>query len=203
MSGLIIPQEDRPVVISVLDFGNPLSLIGAIAGLVGFLADTEVPFANTVALRPRPEEINYQYPARATMTHTLGGAWVDDFGLGVATCNIHGITRWRGMGEIAVFNLMAMVVDGFHKTRDDAAKAGRNPDDVCLFLVDTLHWCLWRGYPTSLQISKSKSHPLLYSYSMSITCTKSLVDPASITGAVGDLAGMLTGAVTDAIGGLF
>lgn len=129
-------------------------------------------------LTPRPEEITYTHPTRATVVQTLGGAWVDDFGEGLVDISISGTTGWRSTqhlesaepnmdGKERMFDLRHYFFEVFHQERMAAAQNGQNPDDVVqLFLMDTLNQIGFLVYPVSMQARKHKSRPLLYQYQL-------------------------------------
>lgn len=125
-----------------------------------------------VAVHPfltRPEEIQYTKPTRAALIHTLGGAWVDDWGEGVNEIQISGHTGYRtsaGPGLLHMLNLRYMIFEGFHNRRMARAAAAQDVDLVELYLVDTLNGTAGRVFPVSFQLRRHKSRPLLYLYQM-------------------------------------
>lgn len=128
---------------------------------------------------PRPEELTYTHPTRASVIQTLGGAWVDDFGEGIVDINLSGHTGWRAndqplTGGVAqkdglqkALELRTAFFETFHKERMAAAKAGQDPDTaVQMFFIDVLNAALWKVYPVSMQLRRHKSRPLLYQYQL-------------------------------------
>src|ERR1019366_2426807 len=87
-------------------------------------------------LNIRPEELTRTDVSRVTVQQTLGGAWADDFGPGLAQINISGHTGWRGNrsgdGAALFTALKANVFDNWHAQRNKAVKAGKDPKDVTL-----------------------------------------------------------------------
>lgn len=157
------PQQDRTIVLVMM-----LS-----SGGVSNLAPYEFYFD------PRPEELTYTHPTRASVIQTLGGAWVDDFGEGIVDITLSGHTGWRANdqtlttinapkdGMEKAIELRTAFFETFHKERMAAAKAGNNPDDsVKMFFVDVLNTALWQVYPVSMQLRRHKSRPLLYQYQL-------------------------------------
>ena len=103
------------------------------------LVDASVPSSQIITLDMviRPEELTRTDVSRATVQQTLGGGWVDDFGPGLATINISGTTGWRmnaaAQGNAAIdgvdqfAKLKTQTFTGWHKRRNDAVKAGKDP----------------------------------------------------------------------------
>lgn len=131
----------------------------------------------------RPEELTVDEPTRVNVTQTLGGAWADIFGLGIATVNIQGHTGWRGSSGSSFGTSFDLGKDGeayFHALRNDifrgffaagtaAIAAGRNPGVIeCLF-TDTLNSMVMSVVPTNFQLRRHKSRPLLLQYKMTLT----------------------------------
>lgn len=128
---------------------------------------------------PRPEELTYTHPTRASVIQTLGGAWVDDFGEGIVDINLSGHTGWRANdqptptvdppkdGMQKALELRTAFFETYHKERMAAAQSGLDPDQtVQLFFVDVLNTALWLVYPVSMQLRRHKSRPLLYMYQL-------------------------------------
>lgn len=128
---------------------------------------------------PRPEELTYTHPTRASVIQTLGGAWVDDFGEGIVDITLSGHTGWRANeaplkngvtqsdGMDKAMTLRALFSETFHQLRLTAANSGIDPDDaVKLYFVDALNKTHWQIYPVSFQLRRNKSRPLLYQYQL-------------------------------------
>lgn len=161
----VLEQEDRPILIIVLNEGRP------VWGHWFF---------------PKPDDLTYTAPTRATVLQTLGGAYVDDFGEGVReiTCNgrssyKHGpldllglgdlfgeISGNLGQGELFIKNLKDWVIRDFHRKREENARAGKDPDLYAMFFVDVLNWELWQVFPLHFMLRRHKQSPLLIQYSM-------------------------------------
>ena len=141
-------------------------------------------------LTPRPEEITYTHPTRATVVQTLGGAWVDDFGEGLVDIAVSGHTGWRAeqhIGEPAMdgkqrmFDLRHYFFEVFHQKRMTAAQNGQNPDDaVKLYFIDTLNQIGFLVYPVSMQARKHRTRPLLYQYQLRLMGLEKVNDGADL-----------------------
>jgi hypothetical protein len=125
-----------------------------------------------VAMIIRPEELTRTDVSRLTVQQTLGGAWADDFGAGLATINISGHTGWRGnttadgMGQFAI--LKNQVFTSWHQRRNTAVKAGIDPRGVELRFVDALDSTVDVVAPLNFTLRRSKSRPLLMQFSISM-----------------------------------
>lgn len=136
-----------------------------------------------VSLIIRPEELTRTDVSRLTVQQTLGGAWVDDFGTGLATINISGHTGWRGnaaadgMGQFAI--LKNQVFTGWHRRRDTAVRAGIDPRGVELRFVDALDSTVDVVAPVSFTLRRSRSRPLLMQFhiAMLVVAGKSYTAP--------------------------
>lgn len=117
----------------------------------------------------RPEEIQYTKPTRAAVLHTLGGAWVDDWGEGVTEIQINGHTGHDsslGPGFLHFLNLRHLIFEAFHNRRMARAQAGQDVDLVELYLVDPINFTAGRVFPILFTLRRNKSRPLLYQYQM-------------------------------------
>lgn len=125
-------------------------------------------------VQPRPEDMTYRHPSRASAIHTLGGAYLDDFGEGIVEISMQATTGYkmgligaaagRLSGDAAMFNLREYVMVEFHRLREAAAADGGDPEEIQLHLVDTLNNAYWVVYPMDFQLRRSNRSPLLYRY---------------------------------------
>ena len=129
----------------------------------------------------RPEELTRSDPSRIAVSQTLGGAWADNFGPGVANINISGHTGWRGNWDgidgQAFFALMYdTIYTGWHARRAAAVEAGRNPDIVRLIFADKLDNFVNVVAPMNFTLRRSKSSPLLMRFNISLSALSDSVD---------------------------
>ena len=143
---------------------------------------------------PRPEELTYTHPTRASVIQTLGGAWVDDFGEGIVDITLSGHTGWRANevplkdgvkqpdGMDKAMTLRTLFSETFHQLRLAAANSGIDPDDaVKLYFVDILNKTNWQIYPVSFQLRRNKSRPLLYQYQLRMLGLDNLLKDTSFS----------------------
>ena len=144
------------------------------------LVDLSVSPAVTTTLEMiiRPEELTRTDVTRATIQQTLGGAWADDFGPGLATINISGHTGWRGAqfstsdGMDQFAKLKNQVFTEWHSRRNAAVKAGIDPAKVGLVFADALDSTIDLVIPMNFTLRRSKSRPLLMQFNIAMTAIK-------------------------------
>lgn len=159
-----------PMALSGVDLANPISQkirpisLVVSGGTLGFIGTWAHIF------HPRPEEVAITNPTRSTPIQTLGGAFLDDFGQGIADITLAGTTGWHGTssvpGELMFINLRNMLIEQFHASRQAASEAGQDPNMIKMYYADTLNTVLYEVYPSSFQLRRSKSRPLLFQYTI-------------------------------------
>jgi hypothetical protein len=124
-----------------------------------------------LTLMLRPEELTNLEASRLTVQQTLGGAWADAYGRGVASLTLKGHTGWRGggqSGEEAFLTLRDTVFKGWHDRRAVAVASGIDPDTVELTYIDDLNGITALVAPKTFQLSRSKASPLLLRYTIEL-----------------------------------
>lgn len=141
----------------------------------------------------RPEELTRQEPSRLTVVQTLGGAFADSFGAGVATLTLAGHCGWRGSyfipGEDAFAALRSTVFQEWHARRSQAVTAGQDPSQVALFYADVLNNARYEVAPRSFVMRRSRSSPLLIRYQIVLAI---LDDGSSEFGIIDTIVGALS-----------
>ena len=164
-------------------------------------ADAPIAFALTapgesaifLSLSIRPEDLTYTEPSLQTVSPTLGGAFVDDFGRGIASIQLSGHTGWRrdadgDDGPERLLKLRDTVWKQWHAKRETAVAAGNNPNDVVLSFVDTLNDITVNVAPGQFVLRRSRSRPLLSTYQIGMTVLGDASD-ATVTAAASAAAG--------------
>lgn len=147
-------QKDRPISFLLFDYGetNPLVL-----------------YQDLVI---RPEEMTYSEPSRLTVTQTLGGAWLDDFGPGIASISLNGHTGWRGSFALDGAEMFATLRDTvfaeWHRRRAERPNDTSGPNAVELVLADQLNNRAMIVAPQTFQLRRHKSRPLLSTFNISL-----------------------------------
>lgn len=166
---------------SISDSANSLNtLVGAPATptsqkalpVTFLLKDSTTGFSNSIDMIIRPEELTRTDVSRVTVQQTLGGAWADDFGPGLAQINISGTTGWRGgKGGDGLAQFAALKTQSFtdwHARRNAAVKSGQDPKGITLTFIDTLDANLDVVIPLNFTLRRSKSRPLLMQFNISM-----------------------------------
>ncbi|WP_175787401.1 hypothetical protein [Burkholderia anthina] len=137
----------------------------------------------------RPEELTRTEVSRMTVQQTLGGAWADDFGPGMATINLSGHTGWRGAqgidGMAQFANLKSTVFDAWHVLRKSARTNGLDPSGIQLIFADALDSTTDIVAPLNFTLRRSKSRPLLMQFQISLVTLDVATADSLLSGAVG------------------
>jgi len=155
-----IDQTERPIVLMRLNGGLPRWMHWVV---------------------PRPEDMSYTHPTRSAAIHTMGGAYVDDFGSGITQISLRATTGYKmgsiqdvtgavglAAGDVMLFNLRDALINAYHQERKDLAANQQDPELVQLLLVDTLNLAVWVVYPREFQVQRNKQRPMLYQYVLSL-----------------------------------
>lgn len=136
--------------------------------------------AEPITLSIRPESLTRQDPSRLAVQQTLGGAWADSFGAGLANITISGHTGWRrnvggspqSSGRDGVERFLALretVFQRWHDERDQRIRSGQDPNGVQLIFSDALDRFGAVVAPQSFVLQRSRSRPLLMQYQIAMT----------------------------------
>jgi len=121
----------------------------------------------------RPEDLVRSEPSNMAVVQTLGGAWADTAGPGLATCTISGTTGWGAGGLPDGFEqfqkLHQTVFQRYHELRAKAVEEGKDPDGVKLIFSDGLNDFAWVVGPQVFNLRRNRSRPLLSQYQISLT----------------------------------
>lgn len=121
-----------------------------------------------------PEDIQMEEPARVSVTQTLGGAFVSDFGQGLPTVTLSGTTGYKR--RISAEGYETDGFDSFKKFRARIYRFFLESNDPKL----SLYWYNWEDdeyyqvQPQSFRMMRNKSEPLLYRYELRFTCLRRL-----------------------------
>jgi hypothetical protein len=143
--------------------------------------------ATSITLAIRPEDLTRTDPSRVTVTQTLAGAWMDNFGSGIPSIVISGHTGWRRTQEGTAtpdgierwLDFRALVYDNWHARKQNAIKAGRDPDQVQLIFADQLDDITCIVAPNPLVLRRNRARPLLYQYQLTMIVLDDNVNPPS------------------------
>lgn len=195
--GAFIPpinQESRPLIFAL--FNSAPSSLALAAPIITVFGQDVV----------KPEHIAYSRPARGTVTSTIGGAFLDDYGEGVGSISIEGHTGWR-RGGLTQFKLIELTFQEYLRRRAIASDGGGDPNSISLWLIDTLNLEASSVYPLEFVGSKTRTRPLLFNYRMRFTILTDLLAqaesfipnffgaPSGLPGIVGSLLSITNGFV--------
>ncbi len=127
----------------------------------------------------RPEDLQWTEPSRIAAMQTLGGAWVDAFGPGVATIVISGHTGWKGPvkggsdWEAKFMELYQVAFKGWH----DIVESTKDPEAPNMEFVDTLDQRCVIVAPQNFILKRSKTRPLLMQYNISFLVMRDVGAP--------------------------
>lgn len=139
----------------------------------------------TITLAIRPEDLTRTDPSRLTVHQTLGGAYMDNFGPGVSSIVINGHTGWHRSQEGVQtpdgmerwFALRDQVFTNWHTRKQNAIKAGRDPDQIQLIFADKLDKIVCVVATASLVLRRNKARPLLYQYQLNMIVLDDDINP--------------------------
>lgn len=126
-------------------------------------------------LNIRPEDLSWTEPVRANVVQTLGSAWVDAFGPGIAQIVIAGHTGWTGGKSGPDWEAQFQrLYDVSFKSWNDQVEATKDPESVELLFVDTLDSRVARVVPKSFVLRRNKARPLLVQFNITFLVVKML-----------------------------
>lgn len=121
-----------------------------------------------------PEEYTQDEPSRSTITHTKGGAWIDDFGAGLVTIYMAGTTGMSNGFE--KFKELRGLIRNYY----NSITPGHTVTKELIFhnFTDEESWVVHPD-PSGFRLLRSKSNPLLYRYEIRLVCLRPYQIPAS------------------------
>ncbi|MHB1420097.1 MAG: LysM peptidoglycan-binding domain-containing protein [Bacillota bacterium] len=134
---------------------------------------------SNVTLPINPEDLQVTVPPRITVTQTLGGAYSDNWGVGIGTGSLRGHTGWRNRRPV----VDGVIVDGFtaYKKLYDLflrylrlCQDAVDPTKIWLFLFDDVDHEAYQIEPGDFKLFRNKSQPLLFKYEWPFTIVKDL-----------------------------
>lgn len=124
-----------------------------------------------------PETYEQSEPGKMTITQTKGGAFVEAFGAGIIEITISGTTGFK--------NRTQQAESGYQKFKElrnliksvyDDVEDGREIKDLLKFYNYTDNE-YYMTYPDKFELSRSKSQPLLYKYTIHLYVIRRIGDP--------------------------
>jgi hypothetical protein len=132
-----------------------------------------------------PEEIQRNHPARITTTQTLGGAFQDIDGEGVAQVTIQGTTGWRGRPGAHMDGMQYAQHLFKYIYKEYLRRATLNPSKTELLLINGIDGYAWKVSMDDFQMTRSRSEPLIFRYMIPMTPLQDVAEaPAPQTDSV-------------------
>lgn len=101
------------------------------------------------------------------VVQTLGSAWVDAFGPGIAQIVIAGHTGWAGGKSGPDWeSQFRQLHEAAFKGWNECVEATKDPESVEVLFVDTLDSRVARVVPKNFTLRRNKSRPLLVQYNI-------------------------------------
>jgi len=129
-----------------------------------------------ITLFINPENLTQTEPSRISVTQTKGGAFVDNFGAGIKTIAISGVTGYgprrsatgrNATGQDEFLQLRDMYRNWLEWSKENAEK----------YTLRFYNWADDEAYEvviTQFSLQRSVGRPLLYQYNIQMTCIKNL-----------------------------
>lgn len=117
-----------------------------------------------------PDTYSQKEPNRVNVTQTKGGAFVEAFGAGLPEITISGTTGFKVGTEnpetgFEKFKELKELIKSVYSSVQDGSEITES-----LFFYNYTDEEYWATYPDSFELTRSKSQPLLYHYSIHLIC---------------------------------
>ena len=137
-----------------------------------------------------PEEYTQSEPMRVTLTQTKGGAWLDAWGAGIVEITMKGTTGVRG-GTTDIdtgYNRFKDMAKLFRKCFDTVEDGEEITDEDLIkfynYTDNEYFYCFPK--PDGITLTRSKSKPHMYQYSIGLYCIKRIGSAPAATGQLGN-----------------
>ncbi len=134
----------------------------------------------THILSINPEDLQISLPSRTTVTQTEGGAYLDNWGIGVGQGMLQGNTGWRHHPRIST-----RPFDGLEAFKDlyeniylkyyEQSQLAADPNAVKLRLIDNVDDLVLEINPDDFRLLRNKNKPLLMQYQMPFTVIEDIL----------------------------
>lgn len=117
-----------------------------------------------------PDTYSQKEPNRVNVTQTKGGAFVEAFGAGLPEITISGTTGFKVGTEnpetgFEKFKELKALIKSVYSSVQDGSEITES-----LFFYNYTDEEYWATYPDSFELTRSKTQPLLYHYSIHLIC---------------------------------
>ncbi len=134
----------------------------------------------THILSINPDDLQLNIPSRSRVTQTEGGAYLDNWGIGVGQGMLQGNTGWRYHQRISgrVFDGLGAFKDLYEKIYlkyYEQSQLAADPDTVKLRLIDNVDDLVLEINPDDFRLLRNKNKPLLFQYQMPFTVIEDIL----------------------------
>lgn len=134
----------------------------------------------THILSINPDDLQINLPSRTTVTQTEGGAYLDNWGIGVGQGMLQGNTGWRYHQKISgrAFDGLGAFKDLYQKIYlkyYELSQLAADPNSVKLRLIDNVDDLVLEINPDDFRLLRNKNKPLLFQYQMPFTVIEDIL----------------------------
>ena len=125
-----------------------------------------------------PETYEQTEPSRINITHTKLGAYIESFGAGIVEISLSGVTGFKNGTNSAEsgYNQFKNLRDLIKSVYDNVTDGKEITDFLNFYnFTDNEYYVT---FPSKFQLSRSKSQPLLYKYSIHLYCLRRIGESA-------------------------
>ncbi len=163
----------NPISASEYAFSNPDDFLASPKKRVIFVLDGSV-----YQFVLNPQQFDYEIPARVNVIQTKGGAFVDDFGLGIGSILIRGQTKVfdRDTQKIIAVQTFKELEEKIYYAFFADQTPGLPPKHELLFLNLT-DYLYFKVIPQKFSLSRDARRPFIYNYTISLIIQENLANP--------------------------
>jgi hypothetical protein len=171
--------EQRPIIFLLQNSFAPfnVSMLTGLANSVPIVVVFESSGRGVI----RPQELSITRPGKGVVINTADGAFLDDFGEGVATILLGGHTGWDQGGGLAALKTIEQLFIEYHSRRSFMRQNNMDLNAVQLWYIDTLNLEAFSIYPQEFSVTRSREHPLWLFYRMKLIGLADLLETLSVT----------------------
>lgn len=128
-----------------------------------------------------PESYTQTENGKVSVTKTKGGAFVEMFGSDIVEIEFSGVTGFKnGTGDAeSGFNKFKELRDLVKSVHESIKDGSAVSDDKLLWFYNYTDAEYWKCVPDKFELSRSKSQPLLYHYSIHLYAVKKIGEASS------------------------
>lgn len=140
-----------------------------------------------------PEEYTQLEPNRVNATQTKAGAWIDDFGGGIASIQMKGTTGFKRNGDPTTgfekFKELRDTIRSFYSKVPPGTEITSANELVFYNYTDGDHWIVT---PKTFQLMRSIARPTLYVYDIQLICERPASMPSAVSSTIAPTVGRIS-----------